>query len=121
MSILTRLFGKTKVQPVKSENAPSEHAVIVKFHYNSDDLQSLYQLEDELTLIISEAGVGILDGHEIAMDLSGGILYMYGPNAEQLFKAIRSTLERADFMKAAVITLRFGAANENAKEIQITL
>lgn len=38
---------------------------------------------------IDEAAVRELDGNEIAVDLSDGSLYMYGPDAEALLVVVR--------------------------------
>ena len=61
---------------------PSEQAVIVQFRYGSTDLSRLHALEDRLESVIKASGVGEYDGHEIAVDGSDGVLYMYGPDAE---------------------------------------
>ena len=58
MSLLNKLFGKdTRAQEKQptSNNGP-EHAVIVRFNYGIQGLDSLYQLEGKLeTLITSTA------------------------------------------------------------------
>jgi hypothetical protein len=55
------------------------------------------------------------------MDLSDGSIYMYGPNAEELFKAVKPTLESTDFMKGAIAVLRFGPVHNNSSEIEIEI
>ena len=94
--------------------ADSEHAVIVHFYYNSTDLSQLFALENQLTSSIEEAGVGEYDGNEVAVDGSDGYLYMYGPNADALFEAIRPILEATEFMRGAKAKLRFGSPDEQA-------
>ena len=56
----------------------------------------------------SFARVGEYDGDEIAVDLSDGSLYMYGPTGDALFAAVKPVLESANFMKGAVVTVRYG-------------
>jgi len=102
-------------QPIK------EHAVIIYFNYGIESLDPLYNLEDKLTGVIIEKKVGKYDGHEIAMDNSDGSLYMYGPDAETLFKAIKPTLEDCKFMKGARVYLRFGPIGEETKDIEVEI
>jgi len=100
---------------------PQEHAVIVHFNYAIEGLDSLYKLEDKLEEVILEKKVGEYDGHEIAMDYSDGYLYMYGPNAEYLFKVVKPILEASKFMKGAKATLRFGPPADGVKEIEVEI
>ena len=86
MGLLDRLFGKRKRAGVPVP----EHAVIV--YYGSTDLSRLTALEEELSQAIAVAGVGEFDRNEVATDGSDGFLYMYGPNADALFGAVRSHL-----------------------------
>jgi hypothetical protein len=105
MGMLSRLFGK-KSTPASSS---AEHAVIAKFDYiGSTDLAPLFELESKLESAIGAAQAGELDGNEVAVDGSDGSLYMYGPNADRLFGAIRPVLEGCSFMRGARITLRYG-------------
>ncbi|MBO9203379.1 MULTISPECIES: hypothetical protein [Niastella] len=101
-----------------SNNTP-EHAVVVRFKYGIDDLDALFELEDVLEKVITEKEVGEYDGHEIAMDYSDGTLYMYGPNADNLFKTVQPVLKEIEFMRGAKATLRFGRPEVGVKEITI--
>lgn len=124
MEIFDELFGKpTNRQPdhlIDSIGKP-EHAVIVYFNYGIEELEPLYQLEEKLGKIIADNNVGEYDGHEIAMDNSDGTLYMYGPNAEELFKAVKPTLEKTDFMRGATAKLRFGPPADGVSEIEVEI
>jgi hypothetical protein len=53
--------------------------------------------------------------------MSDGFLYMYGPNAENLFKAVKCILEETDFTKGSLATLRFGGPGSGAREIEIEI
>jgi len=81
----------------------------------------LYALENKLDKIITDGNLGELDGHDIEINLGEASLYMYGNSAENLFKAIKTTLENSPFMKGARAKLRFGTIEENAKEIEVDL
>jgi hypothetical protein len=105
VSILARLFGARSDASAK----PVEHAVIVTFSYGgSTDLGPIFALEARLTSDIATARVGEYDGNEVASDGSDGTLYMYGPDADALFTAVRPALEACDFMRGAVVRLRYG-------------
>jgi hypothetical protein len=67
----------------------NEHAVIIYFNYGKEDDEPFYELSEELGKVIEMQQAGWYDGHEIAMDNSHGSYYMYGPNAEILFKAVK--------------------------------
>jgi len=118
MRFLRNIFGKSKNENISSE---PEHAVIVKFNYGKSEMQPLYDLEAKLEKIIEHQKVGEFDGHDIATDLSEGTLYMYGKNAEVLFKSVEEELKRTDFMKNVEAKLRFGPPEDGIKEILITL
>lgn len=119
MGLFDKLFGKSTNQ-TKATNEP-EQAVIVNFNYGIQGLGPLHHLEEKLENIITNSQVGEYDGHEIAVDYSDGFLYMYGPNAERLFKNIKPTLESFEFMKGASVKLRLGPPAEGVKEITVTL
>ncbi|MEM6525639.1 MAG: hypothetical protein AAGF85_01485 [Bacteroidota bacterium] len=123
MSLLRKLFGKTS-NGRKEEteiNGEPEHAVIVYFDYGIEGLEPIFELGNKLKKIISDSNVREYDGHEIAMDYSDGSLYMYGPNAEVLFKTIKSTLEATEFLKGAKAKLRFGPPEDGVKEIEVEI
>jgi hypothetical protein len=101
--------------------AAPEHAVIVHFQYGSTDLARLFVLEEQLERAILTADAGEFDGNEVAADGSDGYLYMYGPDADRLFAAVRSALESAEFMRGARVKLRYGPPEEGVKEIEVEL
>ena len=99
----------------------SEHAVIVHFEYGSKDLQRLFELEDQLERAVEVQGVGEFDGNEIAVDGSDGSFYMYGPDADRLFAAIRPVLLATTAVKSAVATLRYGPPEDGVREQKIKI
>jgi len=46
---------------------------------------------------------------------------MYGPDADQMFAAVRPVLEGADFMRGARVTLRYGPPADGVREHQVVL
>ena len=61
------------------------------------------------------------DGNEVATDGSDGFLYMYGPDADALFGAVRPALEGAPFMRGARVTLRYGPPQDGVREVEVEL
>ncbi len=117
MSFLNNLFEK---QSNKASASP-EQAVIVHFEAASPYQSRLFALEDRLEQVIASSGTGELDGNEIATDGSDGYLYMYGPDADALFTAVRPTLDAVDFMRGARVMLRYGPPEEGVEEVEIVL
>lgn len=116
MRILDKLFRRNE----PAAQSP-EHAVLVYFDYGSTDLSALFAVEEILERVIAEAEVGELDGNEVAEDGSDGTLFMYGPNADALFSAVRPTLEATPFMTGARVVLRHGPPTEGVRELTLTL
>jgi hypothetical protein len=115
MGFFSRLFGRAQAQP------SGEHAVIVEFDYGSTDLGPLFALEKQLERSILAAGVGEFDGNEMAVDGSNGSLWMYGPNADQLFAVVRPVLEQSTAIRNAVATLRYGPPKDKVRRVKVSL
>jgi hypothetical protein len=117
MGVLSKLLRPTEA----ARKSPPEHAVIVHFLYGSTNLQYVYALEDLLRIAISESGAGEYDGHEVAEDGSDGFFYMYGPDAEALFRVVSPVLATFSFTRAATVTLRFGPPKRGTRKRVIHL
>jgi hypothetical protein len=105
MGLLSKIFGSTK----DSKNRPPEQEVEVHFAYGSTSFQHLYALEDVVRTTIVDAAVGHYEGHDVAADGSDGHFYMYGPDAEALYRVIDPVLAASPLMRGATVTLWFGA------------
>ena len=122
MGFFEKLFGKPKTQQgEKLQSNEPEHAVIIRFNYGIEGLEPLHRLEDELEEVLTANNAGEYDGHEIAVDYSDGFLYMYGPDAENLFKVVKPVLATTDFMKGATAKLRFGPPEDGVKELEVEI
>lgn len=97
------------------QSASNEHAVIVYFQYGSQDLSRLHEMEKRIESAIVSVGAGEYDGHEIAVDGSDGVLYMYGLDADGLFEAVRPILEATGFMRGAEVVNRYGPPGPASK------
>lgn len=96
-----------------------DQSVTISFDYGQDGLDPLLELSAKLEAVLKKEVAGELDGHVIAMDDSDGQLFMYGHDAEILFKTIRPTLKKVSWMKGATATMRFGPVGEEAPEITV--
>ncbi len=102
-------------------SSSNQHSVLVHFLYYKEELDALYELDEKLENAIRDAGVGKHEYHEINMDMSDGTLFMYGPNAEELFKVAKPILEKTDFCQGAWAVLRFGDSEEDTSELEIQI
>ncbi len=118
MGLISKLLGGP---PRLNEFDEDSHAVIVRFRYGSTDLSPLYQLEYELKSAIDAARAGEYDGHEIEADGSEGYLYMYGPDADHLFEAVRPTMQASSLLSGAVATVRYGPPDDESPEREIKI
>ena len=98
-----------------------EQAVIVHFTYGSTDLKLLFALEDRLESVLAGTDVGEYDGNEIATDGSDGFLFLYGPDADLLFKTIEPVLRATPFMQGAKVTKRYGPPEDGVKESDVVI
>jgi hypothetical protein len=96
-----------------------DQAVIADFDYVASDLQPLFALEEELETAIESAGVGELDGNEVAVDLSDGSLCMYGPDAEALFAVVRPILAASACLRNVRVTLWLGDREDSEKRVYV--
>ncbi len=83
----------------------AEHAVLVRLP-GAGAVASLDALEDALITAIDTAGVGEYDGNAAGPDEV--ILYMYGPDADELFDAIEEVLGTSDLPTGAYAVKRYG-------------
>src|SRR5580765_246700 len=104
MGVLSKLFGSRNA----AKNSPAEQEVEVHFAYGSTNFQYVYSLGDEIQSAIAEAKVGEYDGHALPADGSEGRYFIYGPDAEAIYRAIAPVLQASPLMRGATITLRLG-------------
>jgi hypothetical protein len=104
MGLLSKIFSSKKSAPTDS---PAQE-VEVHFAYGSTNFQHLYALEDVIRHALTDAAVGKYEGHEFAADGSDGHFYMYGPDAEAIYRVIDPVLAASTLMCGAKVTLWFG-------------
>lgn len=113
----TSAYATRAVLPEGLKIVGAEHAVIVEFKYGLNDLGPLRETGSRLDAALRSAGAGEYDGDEVASDLSDGSLYMYGPDADHLYAAIRPVLESAAFLRGATVHVRYGPPGSREKVI----
>jgi hypothetical protein len=79
-----------------------------------DDLDALVALQDRLTQAIEPTCIGVVDGHEIAIDGSEGSLYAYGADAKAMLAAALPIICRSPLSEGGRAYLRYGAAEDAA-------
>jgi hypothetical protein len=89
-------------------------ALIVNFKYGLEKTDEFHAMDDALFEHFGEEGPMIYDGHEIAIDLSDGTLFFYGPDANELLKAATPLMQKFDFLIGAECVRRFGEADDEA-------
>lgn len=95
------------------------HSVVIWFDYGLEDDTLFYDLSLELYELLEHSEIGEYDGHEMEINNRDGSYYMFGRNAETLFKTVLPTLEKYDFIKGASAVLRFGDLREEVPMIVI--
>ena len=120
MGFFRRLFGRKSATAPPANPAP-QHAVLVRFAYGNTDLSRLFALEERLEEAIVKGGVGEFDGNEVATDGSDGTLYMYGPDADALFAAVRPILLATEFTRGARATLRYGPPEGGVRQVEVVI
>jgi hypothetical protein len=95
----------------------NEQAVIVNFDYGSSDWKPFFEFEKSLEQAISKSGTGEYDGNQLAVDGGDGSMYMYGPDADKLFAAVKPVLLSTHLLKNVRVTLRYGAVTDRRARI----
>jgi N12 class adenine-specific DNA methylase len=104
MGLLAKIFGAKD----SASAGPTVQEVEVHFSYGSTNYQHLYALEDVIRHAIMDAAVGKYEGHHVSVDGSEGFYYLYGPDAEAIYRVISPVLASSTFMSGATVTLWFG-------------
>jgi hypothetical protein len=104
MGLLAKLFGSKEAR----SGGKAEQEVEVHFEYGSTNFQLVYALGDQIESAVAEAKVGEYDGHALPADGSEGRYFVFGPDAEAIYRAIAPVLESSSLMRGATVTLWFG-------------
>ena len=105
---LTILVGS--VQAAGEQARPAGPAVMVHFDYYPKDAARLHALERRLEGAIKRAGAGALGESELHVDGNDEYLYMFGPDADRLYRVTAPILKSSQLMNGAEVTERDAAA-----------
>lgn len=103
-----------------------EQAVVVYLRFQEDGFGSpkerdaISDLENKLEQAVESASVGEFDGEEFG----GGrcVIYMYGPDADQLFTVVEPILKSAPLVPGGFAIKRYGEAKDaSAAEVRVNL
>ena len=103
----------------------SEHCVriIVKLSDESwgtlEERTEMGEIEETLESVMGDSEAGEYDGHE----LGGGtcVFYLYGPNADELFKAIEPTLRSREELRGSSVIKRYGPPDDGVRETTLVI
>jgi hypothetical protein len=93
----------------------SEQAVFVYLGKWTRD--ELWNLEDRLSEAIEAAGLGEFDGNELGPD--DAKLFMYGRDADRLFKSIEEILRSSPLCVGARVVIRYGEPGSQQREVNL--
>ena len=104
-----------------------EHALIIHLdkigecseEIGMDPLDALVALESSLRDVVEASGIGVVDGHEIALDDSEGSLWLYGANAKAMLKLALPVLCPSPLASGGRVLLRYGTSNDEAATEEI--
>ena len=86
-------------------------------HGSSNQVEDIHELTDKLADAIEEHEAGEFDGDEFG----GGIcrIYMYGPDADKLFDAIKRPLLASPLSKGGHAIKRYGPPEDGVREVRV--
>jgi len=130
MKWLSRLLGMNpatnhatpeKPSSVMHEKKPAEQALLI--HFDSQSLteeeflsEDFTRLEEQLAVAVSP--IGEFDGHGYgARDEL--VIYLYGPDAEALFRAVEPHLKAHPLARGAVAIIRKGPPGAPEREVRL--
>lgn len=107
------LFRKKKRAPSRSD----EHAVITHLplsddeHGTADEREAVFAIEDRLT-----EAAALLGGEHDGNEFGGGeaVLYTYGPDADALMEAVKTSLGDFPVRPGAYAVKRYGRTDDPA-------
>jgi hypothetical protein len=108
------VFGKFfKPEPTPTPNPPGEQAVLV--YLKGEDFDLMIDLSEQLIDSLENSDVGMFDGNEIG----GGeaVLFMYGPDAELLFKHVEPVFRKNEFCRGAKAVIQWGNPDAPKREV----
>ncbi len=99
--------------------AQNDEAVVISLDTQGLDdavyqTHDLYTLEDLLIKELESDGIGQLDGHEISPTQT--TIYLYGPDAEEIFSKCRTVLASYPLCRNSRAVIRWGGPGSSQRE-----
>ena len=95
-------------------------SLTLEFDCSIDSLEPIHRLEEELRSTLN-SNVGYLDGHEICIDCTHGILYLFGKDASKILDEIKTSLKNASFLTFKYGNIRQLNTEGESKRFKLTL
>jgi hypothetical protein len=110
----------TKQAALDNKSAPAEQALLICLDgvslpaaiYEEYDVAGL---EDQLEVALGS--IGEVDGHEIGP--TEAIIYLYGRDAEAMFRAVEPVLRKHPLAQGSAVTIRKGSPGAPQREVHI--
>lgn len=112
MAVASLTILVSSVQAGGEQGRPAGPAVMVHFDYYPKDAARLHALERRLEGAIKRAGAGALGESELHVDGNDGYLYMFGPDADRLYRVTAPILKSSQLMNGAEVTERYAAGTK---------
>src|SRR4051794_30704344 len=114
------LFRRKKAPPNADEHAVLTHLPLSDDGFGTaEEREAVRDLEQRIGKAVAELG-GEHDGNEFGG--GGGMLYTYGPDAGQIFDAVRKCLAGFEALPGAYAIKRYGRADDpRAREERVAL
>lgn len=116
LSLFKSLFGVTEVPLL--EQAVLIHLKLTDDEFGGDEETfNLYSFEDALELLVNEAHVGEMDGHEFG----GGyaVFFLYGSDANKLYSVVEKRVLEQPALPGSYLTKRFGPIGASQERIEL--
>ena len=89
----------------------AEEAVIAVFPFapaigDTQSLNPLFELEDQLNTVLLHHHSGELDGNEVGNGIA--VIYMYGASALRLYESVKPVLANSQIITEGYVRVRFG-------------
>ena len=98
----------------------SDHCVKLLFPFSGSNLDPVFALEDALIEAVESAGAGEFDGNDVGQGEC--TLYMYGPDADAIFAAIKPVIAaHPEMLSGGQAKLRYGPPEDGIREVEIPL
>lgn len=100
-----------------ADSAPEEHAVLLEWEDGEPPLDFILAVEDRLMEVVdSRPGIGEVDGNEVGSGTA--MIYLYGPDCENLWSAIESTVRGLEPTPTRV-TIRPGGPDTPGRDLTL--